>query len=122
MHLDKAKRILNSYGYLCESVRLVNNLDQFVELLSNCIVEIPGDELVFKSAMNQSYYTVRFRNTCKKLVEIMYNRDNAYNEIEGISVAIYYDTDKIRNDYTFEELTLNKIKEIGAMIRAAAEE
>jgi hypothetical protein len=72
--------------------------------------------------MNQSYYTVRFRNTGKKLAEIMYNRDNAYNEIEGIRVTIYYDTDKVRNDYTFEELTLNKIKEIGAMIRAAAEE
>ena len=109
---------MKNAGYICESIRLVNNLDQFVELLSNCIGEIPGDELVFKSAMNQPYYTVRFRNTGKKLAEIMYNRDNDYNEIEGIRVTIYYDEDRVRYDYTFEELTLNKIKEIGAMIKS----
>ena len=122
MRLDEAKEILISNGYLCESIRLVNNLDQFVELLSNCIGEISGDELVFKSAMNQPYYTVRFRNSGKKLAEIMYDRKNAYNEIRGILVAIYYNEDKERNSYAFEELTLNKIKSIGGMIRKAAEE
>ena len=118
MKLVEAKQILKKASYICESVRLVNNLDQFVELLSNCIGEIPGDELVFKSAMDQPYYTVRFRNSGKKLAEIMYNRDNAYNEIEGIRVTIYYGADKVRNDYTFEELTLSKIKAIGAMLKS----
>jgi len=123
MTLTEAKDILKNNGFLVESVRLVNNLDQFVELLSNCVGEIPGDEVVFKAAMNQPYYTLRLRNSGKKVAEITYNLSNLWwwHDVKGIAVTVYdVDMNKTRNEYDFDELTLEKIKEIGGTIRAAA--
>ena len=122
MTLTEAKDILENNGFLVESVRLVNNIDRFVELLSNCVGEICGDEVVFKSAMNQPFYTLKLRNSYKKVAEIKYNLPNLWwHDVKGIDVTIYDGTGMDKHEYKFDELTLEKIKEIGGMIKAAAE-
>ena len=91
----------------------VNNVNDFVEQLSNYIGEISGDEVVFKKIPYTSEYVLRMRNHNEKVADIWYD----------------YDKDKIivqlvpafrSMEYSLDDLTIDTIKGIGQMVRKNA--
>jgi hypothetical protein len=115
MELNEALKTLDDAGYLCESIRLVNNLDQFIEILSNCVGHIPGDEVVFKKIPYSSEYVVRTRNYNHKIANIWYDYDKDKIIVQMIPEFHNY-------EFSREELTVDKCKEIGKMLRDKVEE
>ena len=112
MYLDEAKEILKNAGFITESA---TGLDEFIEDLSNCVGHIVGDEVVFKKIHYSSEYVVRTRNYKHKIANIWYDYDKDKIIVQLIPEFSNYEFDR-------EELTIDKCKDIGAMIRAKAEE
>lgn len=115
MQLDEAKRILKNAGYLLESIG-VRNIDDFVEQLSNCCGHVIGNEIVFKK--HYSDYIVSLCNSGKTFAEIEYEypEDKIKVKIHAMSPS----SDEVE-EYTRDELTIDKIKEIGKKIHKVAE-
>lgn len=112
MKLEEAKEILNKHGYLIESA---SGLNEFIEDLSNCVGHIVGDEVVFKKISYSSEYVVRTRNHNRKIANIWYDY---YKD----KIIVQIVSEFSNSEFDREELTVDKCKEIGAMIKTKAEE
>lgn len=113
MDLKEAKKILNKHGYLLESA---TGIDEFIEDLSNCVGHIEGDEVVFiKKIPYSSEYVVRTRNHNHKIANIWYDYDKDKIIVQMVPEFHNYEFDR-------EELTVDKCKEIGAMIKTKVED
>ena len=112
MELNEAIEKLQKAGLIAESA---SGIDEFVETLSNCVGEISGDELVFKKIPYTSEYVVRTRNYNHKIANIWYDYDKDKICVQIMPTFRTY-------EYTREELTVDKCKEIGKMLRDKVEE
>lgn len=108
MELNEALDTLKKAGYLTEST---TGLDKFIEDLSNCVGHIIGDEVVFKKIPYSSEYIVRTRNHNNKIATIWYDYDKGKIIVQLIPEFSNY-------EFGREELTIDKCKEIGAMIKS----
>lgn len=115
MQLDEAKRILKNAGYLLESAG-VRNIDDFVEQLSNCCGHVIGNEIVFRK--HYSDYIVSLRNSGKTFAKIEYEYPEDKITVKIHAMSPSFDESE---EYSRDELTVDKIKEIGKKIRKAAE-
>lgn len=113
MELNEATEILKKAGLICEWS--ATGLDEFIEDLSNCVGHIVGDEVVFKKIPNSSEYVVRTRNHNHKIANIWFDYDKDKIIVQLLPEFSNYEFDR-------EELTINKCKEIGEMIKTKAEE
>ena len=112
MDLNEAKQILKNAGFIMESA---TGLDEFIEDLSNCVGHIVGDEVVFKKSSISSEYVVRTRNHNRKIANIWYDYDKNKIVVQLVPEFSNYEFDR-------EELTTDKCKEIGAMIKTKVKE
>ena len=113
MELNEALDRLNKAGLICEWS--ASGLDEFIELLSNCVGQIDDDEVVFKKIPSSSEYVVRTRNHNSKIANIWYDYDKDKIIVQLVPEFSNYEFDS-------KELTVDKCKEIGTMIRTKAEE
>jgi hypothetical protein len=112
MQLTEALDTLKKAGFITESA---TGLDEFIEDLSNCVGHIVGDEVVFKKIPYSSEYVVRTRNHNHKIANIWFDYDKDKIIVQLIPEFSNYEFDR-------EELTIDKCKEIGAMIKRKVEE